>query len=347
MSWLEIKYLERMRFQLDQYEQVSSTPFVANFKCPLCGDSKRRKHKKRAYVYEKDNSLLYYCHNCGASMAFFNFLQMRNPQLYGDYKLEWLNSMGYIKPPKNDDEPRFQTHVKFDKTLKLGTKLIDCPDDDCVLKYAKERMIPERFWASLYSCSNMQTIIKQIPRYENTKIEPEPSLVIPFFDNERSFSYLSSRSIDSGSSFRYLVLEIDDKLPKLWGLETVDWSQPIYVFEGPFDAMWVSNGLALAGSVGIGAIDYIMKRINKRCDVCFVYDNEIFSNQQINKQVQKRIKEGFSVVLYDQSFKGKDANEVICNGSMTPDEVYKYLQNHSFNGLRAKLEMARQKKHLR
>lgn len=340
MSWLEVKYFERLKSNLEQYKQVSNNPFVVNFRCPLCGDSKHRKMKKRAYVYERGSSLMYYCHNCGASMAFFNFLEMFNPHLYKEYKLEWVRSQ-FGDTRKAPVENPFKTIVKFDKSLKLGTKLSDCSDDDCVLQYAMSRKLPSRFWGSLYSCSNIQTIISQIPKYENTVISPAAALVIPFFDENREFSYLSTRCIDPDSDFRYLVLEVDETRPKLWGLEMIDWSQKIYVFEGPIDAMCVPNSLALAGSVGIGAIDYILSRINKPCDVCFVYDNEVFSNNQIFKQVKKRIDEGFSTVLYDSHFPGKDVNEVICNDTMNYDSVNRYLAKRTFNGLNALLEIAR------
>lgn len=343
MSWLEIKYLERMKFQLEKYEQVSSSPFVANFKCPLCGDSKRRISKKRAYVYEKDVKFNYYCHNCGASMAFHNFLEMQNPKLYGDYKLEWMKSMGYMpkSEKKPDDEKRFNTHVHFDDRLNLGKKLSVCSDDDPVLQYVKGRMIPEQFWSSLYSCPNIQSIVDQVPRYKDTQLRPDPCLVIPFFNENREYSYIVLRSINPNNSFRYLVLEINDELPKLWGLERVDWSKPVYVFEGAIDAMCVPNSLALGGSVGISAIDHIIKHINNRSRVCFVYDNEIFSNHQILKQVKKRIKEGFSVVLYDRNFPSKDINEVICNEQMNFNSVAVYLQKRTFCGLSALLEIAR------
>jgi len=342
VSWLDIKYVERLGTQLEGFTKISSHPYVVNFRCPFCGDSSHRKSKKRGYVYEKGLAFNYHCHNCGASMAFFKFLQSQNDHLFREYRLEWLKSVGgKIQPPKREEPTPdlFKTNVAFSK-IKLGTRINNCDPNDLVFKYVQSRQIPEKFWGSLYS-STMLGITSQIDRYKNTPFKHTPVLVIPFFNKERDFSYLVTRSVVDTGGFRYLVLEVDDRFPKLWGVEFIDWGSRIFVFEGPIDAMCCPNSLALGGSMVGESIRTIRENINNHSQVCFAYDNELTSNKQIRTQIQKRVDNGFSVVLFDKRFPGKDVNEVISHGHMSMDEVYTYLNQRSFSGLNAKLELAR------
>jgi hypothetical protein len=221
--------------------------------------------------------------------------------------------------------------------------LSDCVDD-AVLEYAKKRRIPEKFYTSLHSSTNVLNITKQIDKYQSLNLDPESVLVIPFYNKEREYSHICCRAINKDAVFRYYVFEVNPNQPSLWGLEFVDWQQPVFVFEGPIDAMCVPNSLAIGGSVGAGSLSYIRDHINNEKDVCFVYDNEIFKNPQILKQVKSRVQQGFSVVIYDKQFYGKDANEVITNDRMTPTELISYYKSRSFAGLAATLELAHQSK---
>ena len=41
---------------------------------------------------------------------------------------------------------------------------------------------------------------------------------------------------------------LDEDAPKIYGLDTVDTSQDIYVTEGPFDSTFLGNAIAMCGS---------------------------------------------------------------------------------------------------
>jgi predicted RNA-binding Zn-ribbon protein involved in translation (DUF1610 family) len=350
VSWIDIKYLERLQGKLEGFTQISAHPYVVNFRCPFCGDSSSRQSKKRGYVYEKGVTLNYHCHNCGASMSFYRFLQSQNDNLFREYKLDWIRSLGGNVRPQSDI---FKTNTSFtlhnvetpsndhrSNDLKLGTRIDQCDHNELVFKYVKQRRIPQKFWSSLYS-STMLEITSQIDRYKKTKFKRTPVLVIPFFNKKREFSYVVTRSVVNHSGFRYLVLEVDSTHPKIWGVEHVDWNEKIFVFEGPIDAMCCPNSLALGGSMVGASIRAIRARINSPSQVCFAYDNELSTNKQIRNQIIKRVDEGFSVVLFDKKFPGKDINEVITHDRMNPEQVYQYLNKKSYSGLNAKLEIAR------
>ena len=107
--------------------------------------------------------------------------------------------------------------------------------------------------------------------------------------------------------------------------------------------MCVPNSIAMAGVSGSESIKFITSK-KKKEEICFVYDSDCIYNQEVRKQVEKRIKEGFNAVIYDKNFPGKDINQVICDNLMSPNEVLEYLRNRSFNGLRASIELSHQTK---
>lgn len=336
--WLDIKYSNMIGSRLNRFRIVRNNPYVANYNCPLCDDI-HEKRRARGYLLEKKGKIISYCHNCGASMLLQNFLEIIDYFIYSEYKIEKLKNRWQNKKVTNNEI--FNESTTFPKKqLDLGVKL--SLNDSMSLEYVKNRKIPKLFYESMYHCDNINIISKKIDKYSETNFYNAPVLVIPFYDKNKSYSYLSCRSLIPDSPFRYIVLEVDNYLPKIWGIEYIDWKQPIYIFEGPIDAMCVPNSLALAGVSSDKSVEYILNHTSKD-NIVFSFDNELY-NRDVLKQIRKKIEQGFSVVICDKNFKGKDINEIITKEIMTPDEIYKYLKDRTFSGLRAKVELSYQLK---
>ena len=338
MLWIEIKYANIIGQKLKNFKVKRNSPYVANYSCPFCGDAE--KNKSRGYILEKKGKIFSYCHNCGQGRSLGNLINELNQFIYNDYRMEKLKEK-WTSPKNNQSDliPLFKKPV-FEKKINLGMPLSEKINNEA-RDYAVKRKIPPKFYDSLFYAKNINEITSQIDKYKNEKFSNEPVLVIPFFTKNKDFSYINCRSISNFSSFRYYVLEVNEINPKIWGLEFIDWSKTVYVFEGPIDAMCVPNSLALAGVSSESALSFLKSK--KQNKICFVYDKDSIYNHQVNKQIKKRIDEGFNAVIFNKSFPGKDINEVICNESMTPDEVQTYLQNRSFSGLRAQIELSHQK----
>ena len=253
MLWVDIKYANILGSRLTKFKNKNQSPYVANYRCPLCDDIEEKK-RARGYLLEKEGRIASYCHNCGASMSLGHFIKTIDQSLYQEYQLE------NIKERWNT--PKTEKHISFSKpvfkhTINLGVPLSDVLNNGAY-EYAVKRRIPQQFYDSLFYLEDLNTLTCQIDKYKDTTFNKESVLIIPFYTPEKEFSYINCRSLSPSASFRYYVLEVGSTHPKIWGLEFVDWSQPVFVFEGPIDAMCVPNSIAMAGVGGSESIKFIV-----------------------------------------------------------------------------------------
>jgi hypothetical protein len=349
MDHVDYKYMMLASPRLELFKDVGNG--IYNFRCPFCGDSKKNKNKARGYFFPLENTVVFKCHNCGKSVGLSGFLQEIDQGLFTQYKLEKFG-----KPSKKREiscELSTQRHKEFAaKTkdlLKECYKLSNVPDDLLpVLEYAKSRQIPPILFDYLYAARSLNDISRHIERYKDKKFPDSATLVIPFFKRDGNCGFIQCRSIESDipNRLRFVTFEIDKSAPKLWGEFRVNWSRPIYVLEGPIDAMFIINGVAIAGAAHSGTLTYIKEQqIEARGslflrDICLCYDNDYLSNPDVMNQLTRRIDEGFSVVLYDKKFKFKDINDAI-KGGWGIQDINTYVRERTFNGLAAKLELSR------
>lgn len=338
--WKDRKYISIISSSLRGFKTLSNAPFLALFRCPYCGDSKKSNAKKRAYFIEEREGYYFYCHNCFTNRSIQDFLKDLSLQLYEDYRYEDFKETAKEKET-TIDVSKFKTKTRFKKEINFGVSIRE--DRGIVREYAEKRKIPEEFYDSLYS-SRVCDIVKQLKRYSFHKTlikNKDVCLVIPFFTDSKDCSYIALRTVEDTSFMRYLVLEILDECPKIWGLDRVDWNQEIFIFEGQIDAMMVSNSLSLSGAGGGSSVEFIKRKINNRDNVIFVYDNELKKNDSIRRQAELRIEDGFRVFIPDYRFNGiKDANEAIVNGLFNQVSLRDYIKQRSFCDMMAELELS-------
>ena len=85
-AFIDGKYVNLISHRLLRFKKKSE--YLWNFRCPICGDSKKSQSKARGYVYRKKNDLFYRCHNCGVGNTLGNFIKEIDPTLYKQYVIE-------------------------------------------------------------------------------------------------------------------------------------------------------------------------------------------------------------------------------------------------------------------
>ena len=114
MSYIDNSYINRMSYKFDMF--VKKKDNLYNFRCPLCGDSKKNKTKSRGFLYLKKNNYFYMCHNCGASMNFKNFIKMIDKPLYDEYVMElWKYGKSLSDKVKKTDDPEYNMNFSYNR----------------------------------------------------------------------------------------------------------------------------------------------------------------------------------------------------------------------------------------
>lgn len=338
MSYLEQKYIGLLSPQLQNFKKKG--PHTYNFRCPLCGDSKKNRSKARGYLHQAEGKYFYTCHNCHApSQNFETFLRERDPMLFGDFLKEKLQDY-YSSLPKKPEPVVHVTPVPvFHKRdiLNSLTAVDDLAIDDPFRIYVESRLIPKNMQYLLFKCEKFKEFVNEVSpeKFDASTLKYEESrLVIPFFRKDKTIFGFTGRSLKPDAFLRYINIIIDDKVPGLYGMDRWNDKEKTYVVEGPLDSLFVPNCLATSGNDMVSAL----RDFPKDNFVC-IYDNEP-RKPETKAKVLKAVEHGYKVCVWPKNNPWKDINDMVRKGGMTPQEVVDMIDKNTFSGLRAKLEVS-------
>ena len=321
-NYVDLKYINILSVRLEQFKQKGKNLF--NFRCPYCGDSQKDKTKARGYLYAVKNDMFYKCHNCGHGTNMPNFIKDRDQKLYSEYCLE-----KFKKKPKKEEvdfKPKFDK-VEFDD-LNLGMKISDLKDTHPAKKFVLDRKIPRDKLDLLYCCNRFMTLVNRVkPGTFKDVTKDYPRLIIPFYDESGKLFAFQGRAFGKEQP-KYITIKLDESKQKVYGLERVNFLQPIKVVEGPLDSLFLDNCLASAGAD--------LKNVKKSLpedQITYIYDNEP-RNREIIKHMYSVIDKGYSLVIWPDDLKQKDINDMILS-DLTSEQITDIIHNNTFSGLAA------------
>ena len=330
MIWLEEKYINLLAYKLPLFKKVKQNLYA--FRCTICGDSKKHSHKTRGGFYLPPNSDSYNmgCFNCGASMKFGNFLRLVDPMLYNEYSVEYYKA-------KNDERSIItSSNVTPDPPVvkkRLNLFNLECITDlvesHPAVKYLLKRKIDKCNWHKLYFILQFKKWEAEFRKEKLEKWIPEhPRLIIPFFDKSGNITRLSARAFGNEEP-KYIYMKVMDNASRVYGLDTVDETKRVYVFEGPIDSLFIKN------SIAVGSASLLVPELSVYNEYVLVPDNQP-RNPEVCKQIKKMVDSGAKVCLWPYSMQYKDVNDMIMNG-YTVDEVKQIIDSNTFGGLQAKI----------
>ena len=336
--FIDRKFLKLLSPKLSRFSQKKDDLF--NFRCPFCGDSQKNLLKARGYVYRKKNDYYYKCQNCGVGHTMYNFIDLIDSNLLKEYALERYTSgetgnHNYKKPEV--PEMKFEKPV-FKKKAKINLpKIGELSKDHYAMQYCISRKIPEKQYDTLYFAQSFKDFVDELlPDHGKDLNADDPRLIIPFFDVDGSLLAIQGRSLRD-SKIRYITIKLDEDSIKIFGLNTVDATRKVYVFEGPIDSMFIDNAVATADANLRNAVNYIPKD-----KLVLVFDNEP-RNRDIVKLMDMAIEEHFQICIWPEMMQEKDVNDMILSG-FTADEISDIIDQNTYVNLRAKMEYIQWKK---
>lgn len=343
--YLDVSWLQKLSSKLENFKAVGSGQRVFNCRCPICGDSKKRKRLARCYFYTSHDSLNVSCKNCDYSRSFYNFVKEVFPEDFETYKMDQLKARLNVydfreesaSAPDADanagsnNVSRETNRVLLDEHCVNISKL---SDDHPAVVYLKGRALPETALTRLYYCDDFKELAAALSYKElSGKFPHGPRIVIPFFAIDGSISMIQGRSLNPDDYLRYITIKSDENIEKVYGLDAVDYSKPVYVCEGPLDSLFLDNCIA--------SCDSSLTRL--KGDV-YIWDNEP-RNPEIIKLMSSAIDNGKSVVIWPWTPDKKvDMNDMIKGGIYTITDLKNTIQKNTFSGIKAKINFGRWKR---
>jgi hypothetical protein len=151
------------------------------------------------------------------------------------------------------------------------------------------------------------------------------------YDTDLNLIGFQGRSLGP-SSVKYITVMINDDAPKIYGLDKVNETKPIYIIEGPFDSTLVENSVAMCGSdIDIRTFGW--------GNYIWVYDNEP-RNREIVNRISKTIDRGDKIIIWPSKVEQKDINDMVLAGH----DIMSILESNIYSNLKAKIKFNNWKK---
>ena len=315
MDLVDSKYINLISSRLQKFKRVKSNLY--NFRCPICGDSKRNKSKTRGYLYAIKANVNFKCHNCGSSMSLSNFLKTLDPTVHKQYAFEKFKDghtgRNFVveEPDFKFEAPKFAPKVDLPKASEIPT---------AKLYLEKRGLDPSKFYYTDKFKAWVNTLVE---KFDNIEYD-EPRIIIPLIYENQLIGF-QGRALGP-NSVKYITIMLQENAPKVYGIDKINEKEPIYIVEGPFDSHFVDNAVAMAGS------DLDIRPFNWS-DYIWVFDNEPRNREVVNR-ISKTIDRGDKVVIWPNNISEKDINDMKLSGH----DVQTVIKSNTYTGLEAKLK---------
>jgi len=334
--FVDRKFMLLLSTKLEKFHQKND--YIWNFRCPICNDSKKNKHKSRGYVYRKKNNLFYSCHNCGISLSMGNFIKSIDHSLYREYQMEKFKESSHSNVKVPDFSEVKTSRPVFNTSAKINLPTItSLSEDHAAKRYLIDRKFPRNRMDDLYFSADFKGFVEEIwPECDKTLIAGEKRIIIPFYNEKNTLLGFQGRAI-SESKVKYITIKLDDDNRKIFGLDKVDFTKRIYVVEGPLDSLFLQNSLATMDA----SLTNIVPVLGDH-DYVFVFDNEP-RNKDIVRHMKRAIDMQKNICIWPKNIVEKDINDMVCAG-MIGSDIQGIIDRNTHCGLKAKLEFELWKK---
>jgi|TARA_R100000479_G_C6396766_1_gene207403 hypothetical protein len=310
--------------------------------CPICKEGDSWGKKKRFYYIPKKE--LAYCHNCGYSKKPLTFISDVTNKPLQDIISEIKNFDVEIDTFIKDNEQK-EVKVKNDVSL----------PDDCInlfdpvqVDYYKDNAIVKLALDVIKSRRLNKGINKPDALYVTLQDKVHKNrLILPFYDKDRKIIFYQSRGLTKKDLFerpKYLSKVNSER--SLYGIHNIDVNlDNVFIFEGPIDSYFVSNGIATCGITE--NTDKMFTALQKEqinflslYKLVYVLDNQYIDKAALNKSLILADK-GESVFVWPEELKKfKDFNDICVLGKK--DKIKpEFILKNTYSGLNAKLRLTK------
>ena len=310
--------------------------------CPICREGKSWGKKRRLFYVTTDNFL--HCHNCGWHSSPMNWIvEVSNMTVSEVYK----EAEDYDLIPNDVSDINLNDVIKKAFNSSLPEDSINLFDEGQISYYKTNPIIQTAL--NYIKKRKLDTAVNR-PNglYVSLKDKTHKNrLIIPFHDVNGKIIFYQSRTIIENRKFnlpKYLGKVNSDR--SLFNINKIkeDIDQ-IFIIEGPIDAFFVENGVAVAGINE--SSDNLFTTLQNQQILRFPFHERIIaldSQWQDNASLKKTkvlIEKGHKVFLWPKKFgeKFKDFNDMCINLNIEKVPT-KFITENSFKGLEGLVKLS-------
>lgn len=329
LNRIDIKYF-KMAVGSGNIGAETDSDIVA--RCPVCGDSRKSKTRKRLHLYEKNNVTLTNCFNGDCTInnkPMYLFLRDHFPGLIEQYKRETFQFK--IENLSNDDVfSQFKSdNGCIDNNITDQNSVVE-HDLTQYFQSIDEREDGLNYLRSRNIFYNWNKYGKWYFGYQDLKIQDKifkitDSIIIPLYSGNKMYGFYS-RNIKNKFFSTYMPEQ--NVGYKIWNWFNIDKSKPVYIFEGIFDC--ISSGLE--NSVALMGAKIPDQRLNELTEPVFILDNDKTGLKNALQYAKK-----YKVYIQPRNLPEKDMNQLLKNNPFL--NIENLIKNNLYTGIVAEIEI--------
>jgi len=272
-----------------------------NFRCPICGDSKKNSNLKRGYVLHEAGRWTYVCLNECGYMSFISFLKKFHPDAHRKLCFNGLKGRKSQKKATDTRTDAEKSYKASDSYCFKKGELVNVydthPTAKIALDYCISRKIPESIYEKWFVCirdtkfhdrnSDGSFILndKGFPLGN----EYGDRLIIPYYRYGGTWIQFDARALSDSAFLRYRNLEGAER--QMYNIDWLDTSKPFYLLEGSINSCFIKNSVAFGGTKHLmqflKQFPQIMQNVHNGV---FIWDNDDAGKDEMIKTIKMGFK---------------------------------------------------------
>lgn len=344
MSMIPDQYVIEKFCQYGGYPKYNKRANTWTAGCPICREGSSWGKKRRLY-YKLDKNYIF-CFNCGWKGSTIDYVKHVTGMTFGEIMSETTSyNTNNVVQVLETEMPTKQTEVESlphdSINLYDHTQVEWWMSSDSTTQQHKNiisKAIETVKRRKLDTCTNKpNTLWISLTDYTH-----KHRLILPFYDKTGKIVFYQSRDITNDTSKpKYLSKTGGEK--SIFNIDKVDTRvDSLFLFEGPIDSCFVKNGIGVAGITNGPGEDLTRLQQSQLSDYRLYNKIWVLDSQWLDKTSKIKtnllIEQGHTVFIWPESIGKhyKDLNDM-CVDKNLPGIGYKFLEKHSYSGMKAKL----------
>lgn len=329
-------------YELGSYVKHNRYNNTYQCSCPICREGNSYGKKQRCYyIPTKDNI---FCHNCGWSSKPFKWIK----EVSGVSDYELIEEIKKSNNVIHDIDKVFKEPLTKKETTSLPTNCINLFDESQLEFYKTNQVVIQCL--NLIKERKLNTAINK-PKSLYVSLDDKKHrdrLIIPFFNEQGKIEFYQSRSVTEIAKRltpKYISKINGEKT--LFNIDNITSDiDNVFIFEGPINAFFTRNGVAVAGITEKGDVLFTprqQEQINttlKWHTRIWVLDSQWLDNASLQK-TEILLNQGEKVYIWPENFgrKFKDFND-ICLALNINELTPEFIQKNTFESIEGILRLA-------